>query len=73
MTQSLGEFGQLVLLAVVRLNVYGVPIADEIERRAAAFHPAAVYVTLRRLEQKGMLSSTMSDLPRPREAGPGAA
>ena len=45
--ESLGEFEQLVLLAVVRLgdeNVYGVPIADEIERRTGrSVSPAAVY------------------------------
>jgi PadR family transcriptional regulator, regulatory protein PadR len=70
--ESLGEFEQLVLLAIVRLgdeNVYGVPIADEIERRTGrTVSPAAVYVTLRRLEQKGLLSSTMSD-PTPERGG----
>ncbi len=63
MREALGEFEQLVLLAIVQLKdeVYGVPIADEIERRTGrAVSPAAVYVTLRRLEQKGLLSSTMS-------------
>lgn len=67
----LGEFEQLVLLAIVHLGdgVYGVPIADEIERRTGrAVSPAAVYVTLRRLEQKGLLSSTMSD-PTPERGG----
>ena len=61
--EALGEFEQLVLLAVVHLGdeVYGVPIADEIGRRTGrAVSPAAVYVTLRRLEQKGLLSSSMS-------------
>jgi PadR family transcriptional regulator, regulatory protein PadR len=61
--EALGEFEQLVLLAVVRLgtDVYGVPIAAEIERRTGrAVSTAAVYVTLRRLEQKGLLSSSMS-------------
>lgn len=61
--EALGEFEQLVLLAILRLgdDVYGVPIADEIERRTGrAVSPAAVYVTLRRLEQKGLLSSSMS-------------
>ena len=63
MREALGEFEQLVLLAAVHLgnDVYGVPIADEIERRTGrAVSPAAVYVTLRRLEQKGLLSSSMS-------------
>ena len=63
MREALGEFEQMVLLAAVHLgdDVYGVPIADEIERRTGrAVSPAAVYVTLRRLEQKGLLSSSMS-------------
>ena len=61
---ALGEFEQLVLLAIRRLgddDVYAVPIVDEIERRTKrAVSPAAVYVTLRRLEQKGLLTSAMS-------------
>ena len=56
----LGEFEQLVLIACVHLGdgAYGVSIVDEIERRTGrrAAH-AAVYVTLRRLEQKGLLES----------------
>ena len=63
MREALGEFEQLVLLAIVQLegDVYGVPIVDEIERRTGrAVAPAAVYVTLRRLEEKGLLSSKMS-------------
>lgn len=69
--EALGEFEQLVLLAIVHLgdDVYGVPIADEIERRTGrTVSPAAVYVTLRRLEQKGLLSSSMSD-PTPERGG----
>jgi DNA-binding PadR family transcriptional regulator len=69
--EALGEFEQLVLLAIVQLkdNVYGVPVADEIERRTGrTVSAAAVYVTLRRLEQKGLLSSTMSD-PTPERGG----
>lgn len=69
--EALGEFEQLVLLAIVRLgdDVYGVPIADEIEGRTGrTVSPAAVYVTLRRLEQKGLLSSSMSD-PTPERGG----
>jgi DNA-binding PadR family transcriptional regulator len=39
-----------------------VPIVDEIQRRTGrTVAPAAVYVTLRRLEQKGLLESWMSD------------
>ena len=69
--QGLGEFEQLVLLAIVRLRgeAYGVPIVDEIERRTGrAVARAAVYVTLRRLEEKGYVSSWMSD-PSPERGG----
>ena len=64
--QSLGEFEQLVLLAILHLHkeggseVYGVPIVDEIERRTG--RPAsrvAVYIALRRLEQKGLVNTWM--------------
>lgn len=60
--EALGEFEQLVLLAILHLgdDVYGVPIVDEILRRTGrTVAPAAVYVTLRRLEQKGLLTSWM--------------
>ena len=68
---SLGEFEQLVLLAILQLDgdVYGIPIVDEIQRRAGrSVVPAAVYVTLRRLEQKGLVRSWMSD-PTPERGG----
>ena len=71
MREALGEFEQMVLLAILQLgdDVYGVPIADEIERRTGReVSPAAVYVTLRRLEQKGLLSSSMS-APTPERGG----
>jgi DNA-binding PadR family transcriptional regulator len=69
--QTLGEFEQMVLLAIMQLDgdVYGVPIVDEIERRTGrAVARAAVYVTLRRLEQKGLISSWMSE-PTPERGG----
>jgi PadR family transcriptional regulator, regulatory protein PadR len=62
--QGLGEFEQMVLLAILRLSgdVYGVPIVDEIERRTGrSVARAAVYVTLRRLEEKGLVSSWMGE------------
>jgi PadR family transcriptional regulator, regulatory protein PadR len=61
---SLGEFEQMVLLAILQLgdDVYGVPIVDEIERRTGrSVSRAAVYVTLRRLEKKGLLESWMGE------------
>jgi len=62
--EALGEFEQLVLLAILHLgdDVYGVPIVEEIERRTGRkVAQAAVYITLRRLEQKGLLTSWMSE------------
>ena len=62
--QGLGEFEQMVLLAIVHLRgeTYGIPIVDEIERRTGrAVARAAVYVTLRRLAEKGLVTSWISD------------
>jgi PadR family transcriptional regulator PadR len=66
--QALGEFEQLVLLAILqiekRLNgeAYGVPIVEEIERRTGrSVSRAAVYVTLGRLQKRGLVHSWMSE------------
>ena len=64
MPQRLGEFEQMVLLAILHVKgeAYGVPIMDEIERRTGrTVSRAAVYVTLRRLEQRGLLTSWMGE------------
>lgn len=66
MSEILGGFEHQVLLAMMRLGgeTYSVPIVHELERlvgRAPA--PAAVYVTLRRLESRGLLSSIMQPPP----------
>ncbi len=69
--QGLGEFEQMVLLAILRLDgdVYGVRIVEEIEARTGrSVSRPAVYVTLRRLEQKGLVSSWMSE-PVPERGG----
>ncbi len=63
MPETLGGFEHQVLLAMLRLGgeTYSVPIVGELEGlvgRTAA--PAAVYVTLRRLERKGLLTSRMA-------------
>jgi DNA-binding PadR family transcriptional regulator len=66
-TLVLGEFEQLVLLAVLRAGegAYGTPILQELRsgggRRVSR---GALYVTLARLEEKGLLHS------RAGEAGP---
>ena len=62
--RNLGEFEQMVLLAILQLgeDVYGVPIVEEIERRTdRSVARAAVYVTLRRLEKKGLVESWMGE------------
>ena len=70
-TPVLGEFEQVVLLAVLRLaeSAYGVTIRNEIEQctgREPA--PGALYTTLDRLEEKGLLRSRMAD-PTPLRGG----
>lgn len=57
----LGEFEQIVLLAILRLEkgAYGVSIRHEIHqctKRTVA--PGALYTTLDRLEKKGLVSSS---------------
>ena len=66
--ESLGEFEQLVLLAILHLtaagedDVYGVAIVDAIESRTArSVSRVAVYIALRRLEQKGLVKTWMGD------------
>jgi PadR family transcriptional regulator, regulatory protein PadR len=62
--ENLGEFEQIVLLAVLRLgqNAYGVPIRREIEKRTRReLTVGALYRTLDRLEEKGYLRSWMGD------------
>jgi len=71
MREHLGEFEQIVLLAVVRLgeNAYGVPIRAEIEKRTRrSLTVGALYRTLDRLEDKGYLASWFGD-PSPERGG----
>lgn len=62
--RSLGEFEQLVLLAILRVGkgAYAVPINKEIEEHAGrkASH-AAVHIALKRLEGKGLVESELGD------------
>lgn len=55
----LGEFEQAVLFAVAQVDdAYGATIREEIERRTGRQVSAgAIYTTLARLEQRGLLSS----------------
>jgi len=68
---SLGEFEQVVMLAILRLgdNAYGVTISAEITSctgRVPA--PGALYTTLDRLEDKGLVTSHLGD-PTPQRGG----
>lgn len=70
-SQGLGDLEQLVLLAVMRLgdDAYAVSVRDEIRRRASrSVSRGAVYVTLDRLERKGLLTSGMGE-PTPERGG----
>jgi len=61
--ESLGEFEQSVLLAIVQLGdgAYGVTIRQEIERRTGRdIAIGALYTALDRLERKQYVSSEMS-------------
>ena len=70
-TLQLGEFEQVVLLSILRLDddAYGVTIRREI-RKCTGREPApgALYTTLDRLEEKGMVRSRMGD-PTPERGG----
>jgi DNA-binding PadR family transcriptional regulator len=67
----LGEVEQLVLLAVLRLEgaAYAVPIRDLIERHTGiVLARGSIYITLDRLEKKGLVESYMS-APTPEPGG----
>ena len=58
----LGEFEHQVLLAALRCRgeAYSVPIVLELEQRTGRkVAPAAVYIALRRLEEKGLAQSSL--------------
>jgi DNA-binding PadR family transcriptional regulator len=68
---TLGEFEQLLLLAVVHLgeDAYGVTIRQEVEARTGRdVAIGALYTSLDRLERKGFVRSTMSE-PTPDRGG----
>jgi PadR family transcriptional regulator PadR len=68
---NLGEFEQLILLAILRLrdDAYGVTIRAELADRAGRHvAPGALYTALERLETKGLITSRMSD-PTPQRGG----
>src|SRR5262245_30138647 len=68
---NLGEFEQLILLAILRLgdDAYGVSIRAELADRAGrTIAPGAMYTALERLESKGLVTSRMGD-PTPQRGG----
>jgi PadR family transcriptional regulator, regulatory protein PadR len=70
---ALGDFEQLVLLGVARLEVqesaYGAAIRQEIHARSGRdVSINAVYTTLDRLENKGLLKSWVGE-PTPQRGG----
>jgi PadR family transcriptional regulator len=71
MTPALGDFEQLVLLALVRLGAgaYGATIRREIEEKTGReLGISAVYTTLQRLEQKGFVRLRSGE-PLPERGG----
>ena len=68
---ALGEFEQVVLLAILRLGdtAYAVSIRDEIlQCTGRDVSRGSVYITLDRLETKGFLRSRLAD-PTPERGG----
>jgi PadR family transcriptional regulator PadR len=60
--RGLGEFEQQVMLTILQMGgeAYSVPMVLEMEGRAGfEVSQAAVYIALRRLEEKGLVSSRM--------------
>ncbi len=69
--KRLGEFEQIVLLALMRLGdrAYGVTIRLEAEARSKrAVSLSAVYTTLERLEKRGLVESFIGE-PSPERGG----
>jgi PadR family transcriptional regulator PadR len=72
MPESVGQFEQIILTSILSLReeAYGVSIHDKAARLAAPKNVSlgAVYVTLDRLEDKGLIKSWLSD-PTPERGG----
>jgi DNA-binding PadR family transcriptional regulator len=70
-SESLGEFEQVILLAIAHLGsgAYGGSIRREIEARTGReIAVGGLYTALERLERKNFVSSVMSD-PTPQRGG----
>ena len=69
--ESLGQFEQLVLLAILRIgdDAYAVSIIEEIEQRTGRnVSHAAVHVALKRMEKRALVSSRLGE-PTPQRGG----
>jgi PadR family transcriptional regulator len=61
---DLGDLEHLVLLAVLRLGreAYGIPILEEVSAHSGReVSRATIYVALKRLEQKGLVTSRLGE------------
>lgn len=69
---AIGQFEQVVMTAILRCgtDAYGVTIHEAVEKLSSPKSVAlgAVYATLDRLEDKGLISSWLSD-PTPQRGG----
>jgi len=68
---AVGEFEQMILLAILQKkeDAYGATIYEELARHTKRpVARGAVYMTLDRLEKKGLLKSTLSE-PSPERGG----
>jgi PadR family transcriptional regulator PadR len=71
MADNLGDFEQLVMLAVMRLDdeAYGTSIREELKARAEReVSPGAIFTTLERLESRGLVTSRYGE-PTPERGG----
>jgi len=71
MRRYLGEFEQLLLMALLQLgdDAYGARIREVIEARTGrTISPGAVYTAMDRLEGRGLVSSSLGD-PTPQRGG----
>ena len=61
--KTIGEFEELVLLAILQLRdgAYGVPIWQKLEDAGRKVSIGSLYVTLDRLEDKGFVSSRLGE------------
>lgn len=67
----LGEFELMVILTLIQLgdDAYGVPISRELEKsRGRSVSVGSVYAALERLEQKGLVASSLGN-PTPERGG----